>query len=663
MPDTDGYPNLHVAQHLPETMRDYGPPSGLTCFGFERLNKVVGDTNISNRNIEHTFALSSWRADQLAMLPHVTGEWTAWSAAEKDLYRAMHGHATALASDAKAGGAEASIAEQVASDRSRAAPVMVHETAVFSEVVHHFYVRPRPLPAEVPAEVQARRAVMAHERERKKRARPARSSGLSLHLGPDDDDCDEGGDERAAQAAAPHVPGESKRSSAAPAPAAAVPLGSLPPRLRLTGAEPFVGRLVLPPAPEPRSRGLYGLPAEPRKPKPARHALDLDAAAADDNAKRSAKKKADSSLHAELVSYFSRIYRCAHKTAAGVVVPPEPSHPQPRVPPGKDRAAWVAAWRAARGAAAPTEGQFAHFELSPVCPQSKRLQFFNQQIGTASSRLKKSSWVMVLSGTRICPARCLDFVEPTITLTRTDGTVLAPLTHRLVKLRSAVPNPSFPFLFHFSPPPPVPLSLHPPLLASLLLEVAYVVAWVCMCVWTGGSAPITATTKSPARTRLACVWTTTPIDCGGKAFAKAKRCLPPGHRCRPSSRASSTRPTPRPRWCSSRSLIIVSCAIGCGAMDLGRRPRAPGCTTLFSALVPCLLPCSYERAHVFMTVPLFTLIRCIAAPPAVPIALLLCAGACLFSPSFAASLAHPLCNAWLCNACAPLQSPALLCLC
>ena len=461
MPDTDGYPNLHVAQHLPETMRDYGPPSGLTCFGFERLNKVVGDTNISNRNIERTFALSWWRADQLAMLPHVTGEWAAWSAAEKDLYLAMHGHATTLASDANAGGAEASIAEQVACDRSRAAPVMVHETAVFSEVVNHFYVRPRPLPAEVPAEVQARRAVMAHERERKKRARPARSSGLSLHLGPDDDDCDEGGDERAAQAAAPHVPGESKRSSAAPAPAAAVPLGSLPPRLRLTGAEPFVGRLVLPPAPEPRSRGLCGLPAEPRKLKPARHALDLDAAAAEDNAKRSAKKKADSSLHAELVSYFSRIYRCAHKTAAGVVVPPEPSHPQPRVPPGKDRAAWVAAWRAARDAAAPTEGQFAHFELSPVCPQSKRLQFFNQQIGIASSRLKKSSWVMVLSGTRICPARCLDFVEPTITLTRTDGTVLAPLTHRLVKLRSAVPNPSFPFLFPFSPAP-----LRSPLLAS-----------------------------------------------------------------------------------------------------------------------------------------------------------------------------------------------------
>lgn len=73
---TDGYPNLHLAQHLPEVLRDYGPAAALTCFPFERMNKNIGEININNRNIERTFSHTWWRLDQLAALPHLTGDAT-----------------------------------------------------------------------------------------------------------------------------------------------------------------------------------------------------------------------------------------------------------------------------------------------------------------------------------------------------------------------------------------------------------------------------------------------------------------------------------------------------------------------------------------------------------------------------------------------------------
>ena len=140
MPGTaGGFPNLHVAQHLPETMRDYGPPSGLSCFAFERYNKVMGETNINNRAIERTFALTWWRHDMLATLPFVTGEWSAWSTEEKGLYAEMQDGTPATKAQAAAGQARPSIAEQVACDRSRTAPVTVHETAMFVEEVSTHY--------------------------------------------------------------------------------------------------------------------------------------------------------------------------------------------------------------------------------------------------------------------------------------------------------------------------------------------------------------------------------------------------------------------------------------------------------------------------------------------------------------------------------------------
>ena len=150
---------------------------------------------------------------------------------------------------------------------------------------------------------------------------------------------------------------------------------------------------------------------------------------------RSEKKKhvqSDKQLYATLVSYFKRIYQCGFKDSNGVVTPYAPKEPER--PAGNDAAAWTAAWRAALAAAAP-EQPYQHFELSLVCPRSHHLRFFNQDIGTESSRWEKSSWVLVLAGTRICAARCRRFVQPTITLTTKDGTVLPPLVHRLVHLR------------------------------------------------------------------------------------------------------------------------------------------------------------------------------------------------------------------------------------
>ena len=78
----DGYPNLHLMQHEPEVLRDYGPTSAITCFSFERLNKVVGDINTNNRDIERTFS-------RVATLPHLTGECDEWSAAERTFFATL----------------------------------------------------------------------------------------------------------------------------------------------------------------------------------------------------------------------------------------------------------------------------------------------------------------------------------------------------------------------------------------------------------------------------------------------------------------------------------------------------------------------------------------------------------------------------------------------
>ena len=414
LPGTDGYPNLHMVQHLAETMRDYGPPSGLSCFAFERFNKVVGETNINNRAIERSFSLAWWRHDQLAMLPFVTGEWSLWSAEEKELYSEMEHHGTTLATEAQAaaGQARPSIAEQVACDRSRTAPVTVHETAVFVEEVSTHYA--------FQAELQRRRS------EAKRQRRP-RSSGLGLN--PDRDSDDGGDDEKGAPL---DMSGDSKR---APRPASLRPPAAPepPPRVRLTGAEPFIGRLVLP-TPVSELEGEAKKRKQREHKKLQQHELNLEGPVGRGKGKKPIPS--DVGLLKELVAYFGRIYDCAHKNDDGSVVPLPRRAPRP--PDDADKDVWTASVRAARAAAVPTEGKFAHFSLSLICPRSHRLQFFNQDIGTASSRLKRSSWVMVLSGTRVCPAQCLLFVEPTITLTMADGTVLPPRTHRLVQLRCVV---------------------------------------------------------------------------------------------------------------------------------------------------------------------------------------------------------------------------------
>ena len=95
-------------------------------------------------------------------------------------------------------------------------------------------------PPPVPPEVLAKRAAMGTQLASEVQEPSSQSSftGIGLHPTPDDDRGD------APAVAAPHFPGDSKRSSAAPAPPA-VPLRPLPRRLRLTGSEPFIGWLNL----------------------------------------------------------------------------------------------------------------------------------------------------------------------------------------------------------------------------------------------------------------------------------------------------------------------------------------------------------------------------------------------------------------------------------
>ena len=91
---TDGYPNVHLAQHIPEVLRDYGPAGALTCFPFERMNKNIGEININNRNIERSFSRTWWQLDQLAALPHLTGDWDRFSDDEKRFFRSLHASST-----------------------------------------------------------------------------------------------------------------------------------------------------------------------------------------------------------------------------------------------------------------------------------------------------------------------------------------------------------------------------------------------------------------------------------------------------------------------------------------------------------------------------------------------------------------------------------------
>ncbi|CAB4400683.1 unnamed protein product [Rhizophagus irregularis] len=45
-------PNLHLCLHICECSLDYGPISSFWCFGFERMNGILGSYNNSRRNIE-----------------------------------------------------------------------------------------------------------------------------------------------------------------------------------------------------------------------------------------------------------------------------------------------------------------------------------------------------------------------------------------------------------------------------------------------------------------------------------------------------------------------------------------------------------------------------------------------------------------------------------
>jgi hypothetical protein len=425
LPGTSGYPNLHLLQHLPETMRDYGPPSALSCFSFERMNKSIGDTKTNNRDVERTFSRAWSQLDTLASLPHLTKTWATYTDDEQALFAELHATTVATARSLD----NVTIAAQVACDRSRAAAVVVHETAVLAEQVRAQFepmiaaeralrdelAERRAQKAARAAARQARAAADARRRQlHRKYSSPPRGDGIGLHVGAhsSDDDRSEGDGDVS-------PPGLRRAGAGAGAPALPDP-----PRLRLTGAEPFIGQLLLT-VPHGAAR-----PSKAKKTSLRPHELDLSDAAAEE-------------LHQQLLTYFERIYACkvhvAGAIAGGAVRPRPPAAPSTYS--AQEVQVWQAACRRVLAARAPPEGQFTGFVLSPICPQAKRLCLFDSIIGSENSRQARSSYVMVLTGTRICPARCLGFYVATVTLTRSDGTVLAPITHHLVNLRCLYPPP------------------------------------------------------------------------------------------------------------------------------------------------------------------------------------------------------------------------------
>jgi hypothetical protein len=142
-------------------------------------------------------------------------------------------------------------------------------------------------------------------------------------------------------------------------------------RLRLLGTEPFIGALLLPTRPAP------DLCAD---------ALEIAKVA---NEKDKSRLENDYACYRQLQSYLRSAY--------------------PRA-------------------------EVVSITLSPSCPRSTRLQLFGDIVGVANSRYKRASWVMVRSGTRMCPAQCLSFAQVTADLTMIDGKV-SQRVHHLAQLR------------------------------------------------------------------------------------------------------------------------------------------------------------------------------------------------------------------------------------
>jgi len=71
--------------------------------------------------------------------------------------------------------------------------------------------------------------------------------------------------------------------------------------------------------------------------------------------------------------------------------------------------------------------------VSDMCRRCHRLQWNNVIIGTQGTRYERSSWVMMRSGTRICPVQCLLFLEVHATITTATSSVSLP--HYIVKVR------------------------------------------------------------------------------------------------------------------------------------------------------------------------------------------------------------------------------------
>jgi hypothetical protein len=61
-------PNLHLSMHLQQQVRDFGPPAGWWCFGYERMNGLVAKTPHSRSDVAKS---SATRAQQLL---HIVGQ-------------------------------------------------------------------------------------------------------------------------------------------------------------------------------------------------------------------------------------------------------------------------------------------------------------------------------------------------------------------------------------------------------------------------------------------------------------------------------------------------------------------------------------------------------------------------------------------------------------
>jgi hypothetical protein len=199
-------------------------------------------------------------------------------------------------------------------------------------------------------------------------------------------------------------PWRRQRAAAAADAAAAPHLSWIPPALVLTGAEPFVGDVQ-----------LNDLQRRRTMLKPDSKATG----------------RADTIAHQGLLRYFKETYgapdapvdpAAAAAAAAAAALA--------SAPPAADTAPGMMDGVAGAGRWAP----FRSWALDMDCPRSSRLQFFSDELGTRLSRQQRASWVMVLSGSRVVPAQCLQFARPTLIITHHDGTIERRI-HLLVRLR------------------------------------------------------------------------------------------------------------------------------------------------------------------------------------------------------------------------------------